>query len=236
MSFNDFKDKGNEYFKIGKYAAAVEEYKSALKCTNLDQERLSIYKNLSACFLKLKEFDSALSFALKSLEINGSDEKALFRKVKAKEGLKRYREALKDGLALAKMYPQNASIQDTLRDLNQKIEELEKDESSLLNRLRQTLLQLKENKRDEDKQIQAANNLLVLARDKAVCPLFIEMNVLNEVKHLLFNCESFKLKLALIRVINETCYNNLKMTKIVLSTFDFNDFLNLMSTQVSIKF
>ena len=235
MNFDDCKNKGNDFFKNGDYAAAITEYKSALNFANLDQERLSIFKNLSACFLKLEQFEEALTFALNALEINKIDEKALFRKVKAKEGLRKYNDALKDGLALLNLYPKNTSIQETLQNLNQKVQEIVKNESSLVNRLQQTVSILNETNASEEQQVQAANNLLVLTRDKAVCPFLKEMKALHQIQNLLFKSNSFKLKLALVRVISEVCRNDVKMTKNVLTVFDFKDILDLMSTQVSVN-
>src|ERR1700712_303537 len=118
-----FKEEGNKYMKSGQHLNAVKEYLKALdlvnnKCPNNKinvTNRLNLYKNLSLAYLKLEDYENAINYATKALEICPSDVKTLLRRSSALEAVERYSDAFKDALNVQKLEPNNTSIQAVLR-------------------------------------------------------------------------------------------------------------------------
>jgi len=96
------KQKGNKYFKGGKYEKAIECYNEAINlCPETDTENLStFYQNRAAAFEHLNKPEKVVNDCDKALEFNSKYTKALFRRAKACESLKRYRECLEDVTAV----------------------------------------------------------------------------------------------------------------------------------------
>lgn len=102
------KEEGNELLKGGVCNQAAERYVRALThCTKLhdmtpeEEEqvkalKLSIYLNLSQCYIKLKAYAKAAENASYALEIKDDAVKALFRRGVANTELKKYEDAIKD--------------------------------------------------------------------------------------------------------------------------------------------
>ncbi|XP_028261381.1 peptidyl-prolyl cis-trans isomerase FKBP5 [Parambassis ranga] len=92
----EVKNKGNQYFKAGRYYQAVIQYQRIIswlemECgTGLDQQKriqnyvLTAHLNLALCFLRLKDFSQAVDNCNKAIELDGSNEKALYRRGEAR--------------------------------------------------------------------------------------------------------------------------------------------------------
>ena len=97
------KDKGNMFFKVGKFSEAIDTYIEALnkilKIKELKDDELIpiIYSNISNTFLKIDNYKEALNNANLALEaahkINYINRKITYRKVQALIGLKDYKQA-----------------------------------------------------------------------------------------------------------------------------------------------
>jgi len=85
----------------------------------------------------------------------------------------------KDALTLQHIEPNNTAIQPILRELNIKLQELAKQNSSTSNRLTQMLEYLSQRSLNYDKRLQSANDILVLVREKAAISLLIELKGLQ---------------------------------------------------------
>lgn len=113
------KEKGTQYFKEGKYKQASVQYKRIVSWleheSGLSEDdekkakalRLAAHLNLAMCFLKLQEPNQALENCDKALEIDGSNEKALFRRGEALFGMKEFDRARDDFQQVVQLYPAN---------------------------------------------------------------------------------------------------------------------------------
>eukprot|EP01083_Nonionella_stella_P300682 1027889_1 len=86
-----YKNDGNDLFKMGRYAGAIKKYKKALywiedeiEDNELNKEKnkliVSINNNLSILYIKLKQWTQASRYASKVLEIEPNNVKALVRR------------------------------------------------------------------------------------------------------------------------------------------------------------
>lgn len=102
------KTAGNDAYKAGRLALASKKYEKALRYVEHDQSfddeekvqtkalKLSLFLNVAAVALKQKDWRAAQSKAGKALEIQGSNEKALFRRAQAAAEIEEYEEAKHD--------------------------------------------------------------------------------------------------------------------------------------------
>jgi FKBP-type peptidyl-prolyl cis-trans isomerase len=120
------KVKGNEYFKMGKFKAArfhygriVEylQYSDTLEGDDLVQRNsliLAAHLNLALCHIKLGNPEAAKQSASKALEVDGKNEKALFRRGLANEGLQEYELAIADFKAVLDIDRENRAAKQQL--------------------------------------------------------------------------------------------------------------------------
>ncbi|XP_077424747.1 peptidyl-prolyl cis-trans isomerase FKBP4 [Vanacampus margaritifer] len=113
------KEKGTQYFKKGLYKRASTQYKRIISwldnesaLTEEEEEkakalRLAAHLNLAMCYLKLKEPNQALENCNKALELDESNEKALFRRGEALFSMKEFDKARDDFQRVVQLYPAN---------------------------------------------------------------------------------------------------------------------------------
>ncbi|CAH1125938.1 unnamed protein product [Ceutorhynchus assimilis] len=112
-----FKEKGTGYFKKCKYDLAVKSYKKILSFLESDSDSgderrsllLAAHLNIALCYLKLNDNFQAKASATKALEIDPANEKALFRRGQALNGLGEPRLAAKDFGECLKLDPNNSA-------------------------------------------------------------------------------------------------------------------------------
>lgn len=115
------KEKGTQYFKEGKYKQASVQYKRIVSWLENesglveDEEqkgkalRLAAHLNLAICFLKLQEPKQALENCEKALELDESNEKALFRRGEALLAMKDFDAARDVFQHVIQLYPGNVA-------------------------------------------------------------------------------------------------------------------------------
>ncbi|XP_037538795.1 peptidyl-prolyl cis-trans isomerase FKBP4 [Nematolebias whitei] len=113
------KEKGTQYFKEGKHKHASVQYKKIVSWleheSSLSEEddkkakalRLAAHLNLAMCYLKMQEPNQALENCNKALEIDSSNEKALFRRGEALFCMKEFDGARNDFQRVVHLYPAN---------------------------------------------------------------------------------------------------------------------------------
>ncbi|TNN80023.1 Peptidyl-prolyl cis-trans isomerase FKBP4 [Liparis tanakae] len=129
------KDKGTQYFKEGKYKQASVQYKRIVSWleheSGLSEEdeknakalRLAAHLNLAMCFLKLQEPNTVLENCNKALELQDSNEKALFRRGEALFGMKEFNRARDDFQQVVQLYPANKAAKGQVSLCQKRIKE-----------------------------------------------------------------------------------------------------------------
>ena len=232
------KEEGNKLVKSGQHSEAIDLYLKALSLVDtkeLDNKlsetnKLNLFKNLSLAYLKLEDYESAITYATKALELCPSDVKTLLRRCTALEAIQRYSDAFKDALTVQQLEPNNASIQSVLRRLNVKVQELAKLNSSTSARMTQMLNYLSDESLDSQKRLQSANNLLVLFREKVAKKIFIEMNGLNVLFKVLKSKCGTDIKLSSIRALTEMINQSPESCLEFLKIFDLKFMIDFMSS------
>ncbi|XP_051877219.1 LOW QUALITY PROTEIN: zinc finger CCCH domain-containing protein 7A [Pristis pectinata] len=94
-------DEGNDKFREGKWADALNQYTEALNVADYASENVSIvngvieklYANRAACYLNMGLYNQVLEDCDKALQLNQNNYRALFRKGKSLKELGRHKEA-----------------------------------------------------------------------------------------------------------------------------------------------
>eukprot|EP00667_Euglena_gracilis_P016765 EG_transcript_17578 len=104
----EFKNKGNDFFKAGKYREAVEWYSKAI---NVDADNETLYSNRAASYSALNQHPEALADAEKCVQLKPSWVKGHFRKGIALCKMGRYDEAVEAYAKSLQIEPDNKDIQ-----------------------------------------------------------------------------------------------------------------------------
>ncbi|XP_069060849.1 mitochondrial import receptor subunit TOM70 isoform X2 [Pleurodeles waltl] len=96
------KNKGNKYFKAGKYEQAIQCYTEAIGlCPSEKKVDLStFYQNRAAAYEQLQKWEDVIQDCTKAVELNPRYVKALFRRAKAHEKLDNKKQCLEDVTAV----------------------------------------------------------------------------------------------------------------------------------------
>lgn len=107
MCYEANKLKGNNCYKTSKFSEAIEWYNKAM-VKGINESQISIlYSNRAMCQLKLHQFAAALESCEKATELDGTNEKALYRRMQAFEKLNDQPKALAAGRLVLQRNPNN---------------------------------------------------------------------------------------------------------------------------------
>ncbi|KAI6241317.1 AH receptor-interacting protein [Aphelenchoides fujianensis] len=145
------KEDGNTAFRKGEQKEAIAKYKEALglldqllmlekpgdvEWKELDQKNLPLHLNLAQCFLNERKFHEAAESASEALKRDETNEKALFRRAKARIGMWELNAAEEDLKRLLEHHPQNEKLVQQQREvIKTKRAEKEKDEKSVYKKM-----------------------------------------------------------------------------------------------------
>uniref|UniRef100_A0A023GNV4 Putative heat shock protein n=1 Tax=Amblyomma triste TaxID=251400 RepID=A0A023GNV4_AMBTT len=160
------KEEGNNLFKAGDFVGALDKYTGALSLVD-SNERVVLLNNRAAANLKLHRFEDAVRDASEVLELSPTDAKALYRRSQAHEALGKLDEAFKDARKVLHLEPKNTAVQQSMRRLSQTLEQIAKENASTSNKVAQMMSVIEDSASSLDLKNQAANNLVVIAREKA---------------------------------------------------------------------
>ncbi|KAG0092603.1 RNA polymerase II-associated protein 3 [Podila epicladia] len=108
------KEKGNDFFKKGQFAAAVEHYSASI---TLDPTNAVLPINRAMALLKLERFSEAEHDCTLGLKLDSTNVKALWRRGIARRSLGRTEEAKKDFEQALLLDPSNKAVKDELSKL-----------------------------------------------------------------------------------------------------------------------
>ncbi|KAG0335456.1 RNA polymerase II-associated protein 3 [Podila horticola] len=114
---NAEKEKGNDFFKKGQFAAAVEHYSASI---TMDPTNAVLPINRAMALLKLERFSEAEQDCTLGLKLDSKNVKALWRRGIARRSLGRMEEAKKDFEQALALDPSNKAVKDELSKLQSK--------------------------------------------------------------------------------------------------------------------
>ncbi|XP_797752.4 protein unc-45 homolog B [Strongylocentrotus purpuratus] len=201
-----YKEEGNKFYKDENYDEAIVAYTKALTLGQdlPKSDQAVFYKNRAACHLKLENNEQAAQDAKAALDLNPSDFKAMFRKCQALEALGQIEEAFKSAMQLNHMDPNNKSVQAMLTRMNVLLKEKVKSMTSTNSKVEQMFTIAADESAGLEKRREAANNLIVLAREPAGAERIFGENGVEHMKKLM-TLEDTELVVAALRVISCLC-------------------------------
>lgn len=101
------KGEGNKFYKTENYAEAIVWYNKAMAEASSQAEISILYSNRAMCQLKMQQYEDALHSCDKAIELDVTNQKALYRRIQAHQGLNNNALALQAGEQLLKQYPRN---------------------------------------------------------------------------------------------------------------------------------
>ncbi|KAG5273944.1 hypothetical protein AALO_G00157460 [Alosa alosa] len=161
------REEGNNLFKTGDFQGALCSYTKALKLTESKSDNAILYRNRSACYLKLEDYSKAETDASKALDTDPGDVKARYRRAQALQNLSRLDQAFLDAQKCAQLEPKNKAFQDLLRQLGAQIQQKASQLSSTDARVQQMFKLLIDSSTSQSDKQKAAQNLVVLSREDA---------------------------------------------------------------------
>eukprot|EP01060_Flectonema_neradi_P030093 TRINITY_DN42_c6_g1_i1.p1 TRINITY_DN42_c6_g1~~TRINITY_DN42_c6_g1_i1.p1 ORF type:complete len:260 (+),score=55.29 TRINITY_DN42_c6_g1_i1:42-821(+) len=121
---DDLRAKGNDFFKKKMYQEAIDQYSKAIDLCEPNSENVgTISSNKAACYIQLKNYDSAIEAADICIRCRPEWVKGYFRKAGALLAKGNLDDAEKNYSLALKYEPTNTDIGDSLTDVRAKIKE-----------------------------------------------------------------------------------------------------------------
>ncbi len=121
----ELKEKGNDLFKAGEYALAIEEYSKGLRTDGLGKElKVALLGNRAQCRLKLEDWKGTVRDCDEALEIDPGNLKLLFRRAQGYAQEKKYEQAVKDLRRLLQIESGNKQAMGMLAMIREKVSDL----------------------------------------------------------------------------------------------------------------
>ncbi|KAG8191985.1 hypothetical protein JTE90_002255 [Oedothorax gibbosus] len=225
------KSEGNALFSSGDYTGAIKLYSRGLKnCPENSTEAATFYKNRAAAYLKLEKYQKVIEDTSLALEITPSDVKALFRRCQAYEKLEQFNEAFKDARAVNHLDPSNSAIKPILTKLSVKVQEMAKEKASTVSKVKTMFDYLLGDDTTAENRLQAANNIVVLAKEKAGAELIMSESGITKLLAAMKLEKNEEISLAAIRAFGELCKNNIPRTKLILKEIGLPFFIENLNS------
>ncbi|XP_054707044.1 protein unc-45 homolog B-like [Uloborus diversus] len=212
----DPREEGNALFSRGDWKGAARAYTRGLRECGGGKERATLLKNRAAAYLKTGDYEKVVRDTDEALELCPSDVKALFRRCQAREALGQFSEAFKDARAVHHLDPKNAAVQPILTRLNVKLQEKAKEQASTLNKVKSMFDYLLGEDVSQENRVQAANNLLVLSKEKAGAELIMAQSGVPKLLAAMKLEKNEQISMAIVRILSELCKKDTDRTLVVL--------------------
>ncbi|CCH43616.1 Tetratricopeptide repeat protein [Wickerhamomyces ciferrii] len=122
----NFKNQGNEQFKIKQYKSAIEFYNKGLAMNCLDENLVaSLFLNRAACNLELKNYRTTINDCRECLKINPRNVKAFYRMSKAFFAIEKFDESIESLQFSLALDPENLASKQLLNQIEKRKHELE---------------------------------------------------------------------------------------------------------------
>jgi len=229
---NQLKEAGNEAYKKGNYDDAVDCYTKAIQNTKDDcpKEKATYYKNRAQAHLKLENWESVVFDCNKSLDLIPKDPKAFFRRCQAYESMEQIDKAYVDAKEVHNLDPGNKAIEPVLVRLHAGVQAKLNDLAQTGNKVKSMFDIVFNLEEDTTKREQGADNLIVLAREKAGAEMVFKADVIQKIVRLLKVEKNRNIRLSCIRVIGEIAWKDVDRAKAVLSQAGVAYFLDILNT------
>lgn len=216
-SANKLKDAGNEAFKKEQYDDALECYTKAIE-TVIDDivEKAVFYKNRAAVYLKLEEYEYAKLDCDLALELSPNDPKALFRRCQAYEAMDKIDLAYADAKLVHNLDPKNKAIEPVLIRLHKAVQAKLAEMAKTSNKVKNMFDIVFNLEADNEKREKAADNLIVLARERAGAELLYKDGVVTKIARLLKVEKDRKIRLSCVRVFGELAKKDIDRAKAIM--------------------
>lgn len=135
----EFKSKGNDFFKAAKFNEAAEQYSEAIQVGLKGRKQATYYTNRAFCNIKLENFGLALHDAGKAIEEDEEFPKAYYRRGTAYFALGHLADAQKDFKKLCKLCPKDKDAREKLAITKKMIMEKKFAESIAIDEVRPEL-------------------------------------------------------------------------------------------------
>jgi len=228
-----FKEAGNKCYKEDDNEGALVNYTKAVEaCEELNDEKLlaTCLKNRAAVYLKYEDFENVVTDCTRALELVPNDPKTLYRRCQAHEAMNQVDSAYKDAREVHRVDPKNKSIEPVLVRLHKAV-------SLKLNELSQTSSKVKnmfeivfDLEKDNEKRQKAADNLVVLARERDGADLLFKEGVLPQIARLMKVEKNGTIRLSLIRTIGELAKKTHEIAKSILEECGIPFFLDIVNS------
>eukprot|EP00090_Calanus_glacialis_P004732 TRINITY_DN13559_c0_g1_i1.p1 TRINITY_DN13559_c0_g1~~TRINITY_DN13559_c0_g1_i1.p1 ORF type:complete len:1002 (-),score=408.50 TRINITY_DN13559_c0_g1_i1:92-3097(-) len=224
------KGEGNDAFKAGKYEEALVKYTKAIELTDKDNDKSTYLKNRAAVHLKNDDYDKVVEDCTAALEISQNDPKALYRRCQAYEALDKVEQAYSDAKAVHNCDPKNKAIEPFLLRLHAKVQAKINEMSTTANKVTK-MFELVFNVEEEmEKREKAADNMIVLAKDRVGAELLFKEGVVQKIVRLMKVETNQKIRLSLVRVFGDLGKTDMERAKIIVREAGIPFFLNALNT------
>jgi len=226
------KDAGNEAFKLGRWEDAMTCYTKAIKNVADDNKDKAVYlKNRAATYLKMEMYDEAVNDCTRALEIIPNDPKALFRRCQAHEALGKIDSAYTDAKEVHNLDPKNKAIEPVLVRLHKQVQAKMTELAKTVNKVKSMFDIVFTLEGDTDKREKAADNLIVLARERDGAELLFKNDIVAKIVRLLKVEKNQKIRLSCVRVFGELSRKDVERAKTVLKEAGVPFFLDTLNTK-----
>jgi len=228
---NKLKDAGNEAFKAQRWEDALECYTKAIKLVDEENKDKAVFlKNRAATHLKLEQYEDAVRDCTSALEICPNDPKALFRRAQGYEAMDKIDSAYSDAKEVHNLDPKNKAIEPILVRLHKAVQAKMTELAKTANKVKNMFDIVFTLEGDTDKREKAADNLIVLAREREGAELLFKSGVVPQIVRLLKVEKNNKIRLSLIRVFGDVSRKDTDRAKAVLKEAGVPFFLETLNT------
>lgn len=226
------KDGGNLAFKEQRWDDALDCYTKAIGLVAEDNKDRAIYlKNRAATLLKLEQYEEAARDCTKALEVAPNDPKALFRRCQAYEALEKIDCAYADAKEVHNLDPKNKAIEPVLVRLHKAVQAKMNELAKTSNKVKNMIDMVFNLETESDKREKAADNLIVLGRERDGADLLFKAGIIPRIVKLLKVEKDQKIRLSCIRVFGELGKKDMDRAKVVLKEAGVPFFLDALNTK-----